>query len=305
MCVTSKDYLPQHETYDIVVHVGCKTDFRGTKMTIFVDDFSECSDFISEVKSVKGSFIVIVNKGYDESGYGCAGDEAPIWRILEEKSFSIHPRIISTVDVVPFALINGEICVGLQKRETYPYKDQYALPGQFIHLNEDHNTDDTVNRIKDKFLTQNVYCEQVHTIAGANRDIRGPNGWAMSVIYMGLIPLNDIDNIQKNIEFFSINTLPTDIAFDHKELIKIAYQRLVDKSSYSNYPMFLMDTTFSLSDLIKAYEDIVLHKFDQSSFRRKIKEKDILEEVGKGKGKGSPVLMKNKKGAVIFDKSIV
>jgi len=299
MSVTVKNNLDlvKDNHYDIVVHVGCLTDMLGDKMNISVNDFSECSDFISEVKSVKRSFLVITN----------TEDQAlSILSWLDERSLSIHPRIISTVDVVPFALMDGEICVGLQKREMHPYKNQYALPGQFIHLNEDHNTDDTVNRVKNKFLTQNVYCEQVHTIAGANRDIRGPNGWAMSVIYMGLIPLNDIERIQQNnIEFFSINSLPDNISFDHKDLIQIAYQRLVDKSSYSNYPMFMMDNAFSLSDLIKAYEDIVLHTFDQSSFRRKIKEKDILEEVGRGKGKGSPILMKNKKGAVIFDKSIV
>ena len=110
------------------------------------------------------------------------------------------------------------------------------------------------------------YMEQLYTRTG--HDIRG---LTISISYIALIKrkeklnekamwlnMNDVLNMPQN-----------NFAFDHLEIIKIGYNRLVNKVNYSNLPMYMLENKFTLPDLQKVYENILKVKLDKSSFRKR------------------------------------
>ncbi len=48
-----------------------------------------------------------------------------------------YPVFAVTVDLVVLTVREGELCVLLVRRGIEPYKDQWALPGGFVHADED------------------------------------------------------------------------------------------------------------------------------------------------------------------------
>lgn len=44
-----------------------------------------------------------------------------------------YGNMVTTVDVVPFAIKDGVLCVGLVKRNKWPYPYSLCIPGGFIH----------------------------------------------------------------------------------------------------------------------------------------------------------------------------
>ena len=42
-----------------------------------------------------------------------------------------------TVDLVVFSIVNGSLCVLLNKREEEPAKGEWAIPGGFVKIDEE------------------------------------------------------------------------------------------------------------------------------------------------------------------------
>ena len=185
----------------------------------------------------------------------------------------MYPTVISTVDVVLFTLKDAKLHVGLIRRESDPYKNSWALPGGYIHPQEDISLEDTAQRIlRTKTDVQNMFVEQLGTVSGAHRD---PRGWSTSVVYYALSQLRDSDRIK----VFSVDSLP-DLAFDHKDIVAKAADRIRNKSYYSSLPVFLCGDTFTLPQLQAVYEILLGEPVDKVTFRRRIMEMDIIEETG-------------------------
>lgn len=61
--------------------------------------------------------------------------------------------------------------VTLIKREDYPYKDKWALPGGFVQM-EESLEEGAKKKLKEKTGIDNVYTEQLYTFGDVNRDKR-------------------------------------------------------------------------------------------------------------------------------------
>ena len=186
---------------------------------------------------------------------------------------------ILTIDVVCFTLINGSLHVLLMKREREPFKNQLALPGGYIHINEDKNTLDAARRVaKDKLGIDVPYLEQLGTFSGIERD---PRGWSASVVYIAVVQPS---KVKETTEFFPIDNgwkrIMTQLAFDHDIILNYAVKRIRDKSTYSSLPLFLMNDTFTLTALQEVYECMMQTEIDKGTFRRKILEQEIVEPTG-------------------------
>jgi 8-oxo-dGTP diphosphatase len=185
----------------------------------------------------------------------------------------MYPTLISTVDVVLFTLKDTKLHVGLIQRNTDPYKGSWALPGGYVHPQEDTNLENAAQRIlNSKTDTHNVFIEQLGTVSGLNRD---PRGWSLSVVYYALATLYNSDQVK----LFALDSLP-DLAFDHKDIVGKAADRIRNKSYYSSLPVFLCGDTFTLPQLQSVYETLLGEPVDKVTFRRKIMEMDIIEETG-------------------------
>lgn len=185
----------------------------------------------------------------------------------------MYPTVISTVDVVLFTLKDAKLHVGLIRRDADPYANSWALPGGYIHPQEDATLEDTAQRIlRTKTDVQNMFVEQLGTVSGADRD---PRGWSISVVYYALSQMQNSEKVR----LFSVDSLP-DLAFDHKDIVAKAADRIRNKSYYSSLPVFLCGDTFTLPQLQAVYEILLGEPVDKVTFRRKIMEMDIIEETG-------------------------
>ena len=83
-------------------------------------------------------------------------------------------QIAVTVDVVLLTLLAGRLQVLLMRRGREPFRDQLALPGGYIHPQEDDDALAAARRVLlDKTGGRAPYLQQLYTYANGARTPRG------------------------------------------------------------------------------------------------------------------------------------
>ncbi|MCP4181769.1 MAG: NUDIX hydrolase [Hyphomicrobiales bacterium] len=200
-------------------------------------------------------------------------------------------------------LRQGTLWLGVLPREDGPFSGEYALPGGFVHTDEDADTKATALRvIREKTEIVDVFCEQLGTFSGANRD---PRGWSATVVYYALI--RGKHTAETALTWMPIDALKT-LAFDHNAIVQAAMERIRAKGNWSNLPAFLLPATFTFSELRQTYELVLKINLNDSAFRRKIEEMGLIEPIVGQKSKltARPAqLFKLKRDAILsFDRRI-
>lgn len=153
--------------------------------------------------------------------------------LMNQKGTYVYewPRPMVTVDAAVFAVTKAGVKLLLINRGHEPYKGQWAFPGGFIDIDEE--LDDAVAReLYEETGLAGVKLEQMHTFGRVGRD---PRGRQITVCYMGIIT-EGLDRIKAGddaakAQWFDINELPPNMAFDHDEVAKLAISRLKSKLS--------------------------------------------------------------------------
>jgi 8-oxo-dGTP diphosphatase len=184
------------------------------------------------------------------------------------------PAPIATVDLALFALVEGGLGLLLPRRDRDPYRGARALPGGFVHVDEDEDTADTARRVaREKLGMEAPYLEQLYTFSGRLRD---PRGWSIAVAYFGLVPAEALSEAVRA-DLMPVDRLPA-LPFDHGTIAARAIQRLRDKSTYSSLPTFLLPPEFTLHELRTLYERITGEQIDKANFRRQVVDAQKLVE---------------------------
>lgn len=184
---------------------------------------------------------------------------------------------IVTVDAVIFTLEEGRLMVMLGRRERDPFAGALALPGGYVHVDEDISVAAAAQRIlKEKCGVEGVYLEQLETFSGPGRD---PRGWSVSVAHLALVPRDGLPMASEDLRFHDVEDLP-ELAFDHREIIAAALRRLRGKGAYSTLPAAFLGETFTLTEMQRAYEIVLGERLNLSAFRRKVMDLGLVEETG-------------------------
>ena len=247
-----------------------------------------------------------------------------------------------TTDILIFSVSDGlqenyrklnqkHFSVLLVKRDTYPFKDKWCLPGGFIGIDED--IEDAATRILETEANiKDIYLEQLYTYGNPNRD---PRMRVISTSYMALIDKNRLrDKISKNAAWFNVFVLEdkkeihvtldngnetikfkikktlkektTDrykyeviendkLAFDHPLVITSGISRLKNKIEYTDIVFNMMPEYFTLGELQQVYEVILGKKLLDPAFRRIIANKvEKTEKMKTGGGHRPSYLFKYK-----------
>lgn len=215
------------------------------------------------------------------------------------------PDIIATVDAVILTLEDDALKVLLHRRPREPMQGMLALPGGFIHPDEDQHTDSAMKRILfAKTGVQDIYFEQLATYSGPCRD---PRGWSLSVAHLALVPRHLLEvSTDPDIRLVDVDNLP-DLAFDHSSILRAALDRLQGKSAYSTLPAAFLPETFTLTQLRQAYEAVLGECLDKVSFRRKMMDLGLIEDTGETSKEGSrrpASLFRLTSGAQTFNRTI-
>ena len=251
-------------------------------------------------------------------------------------------RLSLTTDILIFSVSDGlqenyrklnqkHFSVLLVKRDTYPFKDKWCLPGGFIGIDED--IEDAATRILETEANiKDIYLEQLYTYGNPNRD---PRMRVISTSYMALIDKNRLrDKISKNASWFNVFVLEdkkeidvtldngnetikfkikktlkektTDrykyeviendkLAFDHPLVITSGISRLKNKIEYTDIVFNMMPEYFTLGELQQVYEVILGKKLLDPAFRRIIANKvEKTEKMKTGGGHRPSVLFRYK-----------
>lgn len=234
-----------------------------------------------------------------------------------------YPSIACTTDILVFGissvlssnykkLDDKKMSVLLVKRDTYPFKDKWCLPGGFVGVNETLD-EAAIKILKKETGISNIYLEQLYTFSGIDRD---PRMRVLSASYMALIDKDKItDNLSSNSLWFDISNisqennivkitlsndketidfsiekhlkeLTTDrysfkihdnkyLAFDNPLVILSGIERLKNKIEYTDIVFNMMPEYFTLGELQRVYEVILRKKLLDPAFRRIIANKVI------------------------------
>ncbi len=196
-----------------------------------------------------------------------------------------HPAV--TTDIVIFTIHDERLELLLIKRKSEPFRDQWALPGGFVEINEDLERCALRELAEETGLT-GIYLEQLYTFGEPGRD---PRERVISVAYYALVPPDRIGNISaasdaREVGWFQLDSLPP-LAFDHKQIVGMAHRRLSAKLNYSTIALQFMPEKFTLGDLQKVYECILGEKLDKRNFRKRVMTLDCIKDTGEYRRNGS------------------
>ena len=207
-----------------------------------------------------------------------------------------HDRLLVAVDCIIFGFDGNEIKALLVKRGFEPQQGKWSLMGGFVNKNE--SADAAATRILGQLTgLTSVYMEQLYCFGGVDRD---PGGRVISVAYFALIKIDDYSETlmkEHNARWFALNRIPA-MVFDHKQMIKLAKDRLRQKASHYPLGFALLPYKFTLRQLQSLYEAICETALDKRNFTRKILSLNILNKLDEKEKESS------RKGAFyfVFDK---
>lgn len=204
-------------------------------------------------------------------------------------AYNIHDYAVplASVDVCILTLHQNQLKVLLVKRGDYPHKHRWALAGGFIDIAQDADLESTALRtLSKKTGVTTPYLEQLATIGNQQRD---PRGWSMTAVYFALIPYLELPQTGSELsQWCDVElALSLDLAFDHRQLLTLALERIRAKVLYSLIPAHLISAPFTLSELQQAYEIIMGHEIEKKSFRRRLEREQVLTATGQSKQEGA------------------
>jgi len=183
-----------------------------------------------------------------------------------------------SVDSIIFAFEDKELQVLLIKRAEEPFKNQWALPGALVKIDENLR-DAPMRSLKELTGLENVFLEQVFTFGKVDRH---PKGRVITVAYYSLINKNKVSPVPSSfaqeVKWHSIDEI-TSLAFDHYEILSVCLKKLRESVRRRPVGFELLGETFTLSDVQDLYEAILNKSLDKRNFRKKILSLKILEDI--------------------------
>lgn len=199
-------------------------------------------------------------------------------------------RPFTTVDVVIFTVLDDALQVLLVKRAAgpaEPFSGYWALPGGYVDVAKDTDLLACATRkLLEKTSVISPYLEQLGSWGSADRD---PRGWSATHVYFALIASHGVE-LQHGANaaeaaWFKVSDLESrasrvSLAFDHRDILLAAVERLRGKVEYTSLPAYLLQEPFTLPQLQRMYELVLGRPVDKSGFRTRALAADFLDEVG-------------------------
>jgi len=199
---------------------------------------------------------------------------------------STQTSIKVATDAVIFTMRRGELMVLLIQMKKAPYTGKWAIPGGLIEQEE--TTEMAARRIlRVQTGLTDAHLEQLATFDDPTRDALER---VVSVAYIALVTSEEVElkTTEKYaaVRWWPVRKLPS-LAYDHRDIMKVAVERLRAKLAYTNIVWNLLPKEFPLSQLQEVYQIILGHPLDKRNFRRKILSLNLLTSTGKRSSGGA------------------
>lgn len=194
------------------------------------------------------------------------------------KANDLRFAVLAT-DTVLFTFRDGALFVRLIPVDLPPfYANLHGLPGGLLHPDETAEQA-TLRHLgnKAKILSRLTHLEQLYTFSDIDRD---PRGRVVSVAYLALIPWERLSETERGGGWYPVKDLPK-LAYDHKEIIRVAVERFQAKIVYSTLIAKILPKEFTLTELERAYASILEKGLDKRNFRKKVLKLKLVKELKK------------------------
>lgn len=260
---------------------------------------------------------------------------------LNDYDSSVFEKLSMTADILILSVSSKDstnyrktdkkmMSVLLVKRNDYPYKNKWCLPGGFLDPKTETLEECAKRVLKRETNLSHIYLEQLYTFDSLNRDPR------MRVVSTSFVALVDKEKLTDKVEHASwfdivlyeekdnvvdlildngeetikisikkvLKEATTDrylfetkenekLAFDHDKVILSGIERLKNKVNYTDIVFNMMPEYFTLGELQQVYEVIQNKKLLDPAFRRIIADKVIkTDKMRTGEGHRPSYLFK-------------
>jgi 8-oxo-dGTP diphosphatase len=200
---------------------------------------------------------------------------------MQDYDISQFKTPLFTVDSVLFTVVDSVLKVLMVKRSIEPFAGRWGLPGGFVDIDKDDDTDMTARRkLSEKTGLSPRYLEQLQVFSGINRD---PRGFSVTSAYYALVAHRTVaPHIEtvKQASWVALNELSSlAVAFDHKQIIEIAHKRLQQKALYSMVPIYCCPEHFTVGQLKEVIETIIEKEIQRKSLMRRIESSEMFELI--------------------------
>jgi 8-oxo-dGTP diphosphatase len=197
--------------------------------------------------------------------------------ILSDRA-ALQRSVSVAVDVVVFTVVDGRLEVLLTRRPIEPYEGRWSLPGGFVQAEE--SADDAAERaLAEKAGVDEVFLEQLYTFSEPQRD---PRSRVVSVAYYALVSQDKLQRREGTREprwFPVAEAAELPLAFDHREILQTAIDRIRGKIDYAPIGFQLLPKRFTLTDIQTVYEAVLGRPIDKRNFRTKLLRSGMVREV--------------------------
>ena len=178
-----------------------------------------------------------------------------------------HPAV--TTDCVVFGFDGKGLNVLLIKRGIDPYKDCWAFPGGFMNMDETAE-EGALRELKEETHVEDIYIEQLQAFSTVDRD---PRERILTIAFLAFVRQEDYEVLggddAKEAKWFPVDALP-ELAFDHKEIMRVALEKLRWKITYEPLAFHLLNGKFTMTQVQTIYESVLGQKFDRRNFHKKM-----------------------------------
>src|SRR6266508_2644131 len=178
------------------------------------------------------------------------------------------------VDLVVLTIRSEELCALVVRRGVAPFKGRLALPGGFVHDDEDLASAAKRELAEETGLAYlPIHLEQLATYGDPRRD---PRGRVISVAYLALAP--DLPAPQAGTDAASAEWLPVHallgdprrLSFDHHRILSDGVERARAKLEYTPLGAAFCRPEFTIAELRRVYEIVWEASLDPRNFHRKV-----------------------------------
>lgn len=164
----------------------------------------------------------------------------------------------------------------LWRRALEPHVGRWSLPGGRLRPDEDVETSIRRQLAEKVDIRQLKHVEQLAVFSDPGR-VPGPR--VVATAFVGLVP-SDVDPaVPEDTRWHEVDVLPR-TAFDHREIILRARDRLRSKLCYTNLGFALAPAEFTVSALRELYSAALGYRVSATNLQRVLSRRGLLAPTG-------------------------
>jgi 8-oxo-dGTP diphosphatase len=191
-----------------------------------------------------------------------------------------YARPALTVDCVVFGFDGDALKLLLIERGLAPFQGRWALPGGFVHVDEELEVA-ARRELQEETGVREVVLEQFETFGELRRD---PRERVVSVAYVALTRLEEhrpsAATDARQAVWFDCSELPK-LAFDHEHVIQRGLERLRTRLRLEPIGFHLLPGKFTLTQLQTLYESVLGRAVDTRNFRKRVLAMELVTALKK------------------------